>query len=158
MKDELLDLVTDEVLRRLNQSRPRALLIGEMPSGPVPYTLVNEAPYEAVILGSVSVSVLLSFDFEPVLAALLEGTPVYAWDAGLPSHRYQGTKNRALLSKILAQERMLRQLGVKPLSTGAARCLITAQQLNNLLDRGAKLPQNAVLTPLARDILEGKTT
>ncbi len=157
MNDAMVERVTDEVLRRLGEGRPRALLIGNCPDTNCGYELVREMPYEAVVIGSLSLSELLHFDCEPALTALLEDKPVYLAESGLASRRYRTTRNRVLWSRLQEAERQLRQLGVQLLAEPDSRRVITAQQARALLQQGRSAPQGAVLTPLARDILEGKS-
>lgn len=49
----------------------------------------------------------------------------------------------------------MKQLGVQFLGD-ASGPLLTAKEVRRLLDEGASLPAGSRLTPLARDILEGK--
>ncbi len=156
MNESIIDLVTDEVLRRLGSDRPRALLIGTPPAQPCGYTLVDSEPYEAVVIGSLSVASLLHFDCEAALTALLRGIPVYLAESGLASRRYAKTRNRVLWGRLQEAERQLRQLGIQMLPSPEARRVITAQQARALAEQGLHAPDGAVLTPLARDILEGK--
>ena len=62
------------------------------------------------------------------------------------------TANRALWSALLAAERRLRALGVQELAQKSA--LVTAEEARRLLHSG--LPVTGRLTPLARDVLEGR--
>ena len=54
----------------------RALLIGEAPAA-LEYDYVTEPPYEAVVIGSLTIGALLRFREERVLAALGDGKTVY---------------------------------------------------------------------------------
>ena len=49
----------------------------------------------------------------------------------------------------------MKQLGVQFLGDTSGP-LLTAKEVRRLLDEGASLPAGSRLTPLARDILEGK--
>lgn len=60
--------------------------------------------------------------------------------------------SRALWSALLAAERRLRALGVQELAQKSA--LVTAEEARRLLHSG--LPVTGRLTPLARDVLEGR--
>ena len=51
----------------------RALLIGQRPATALEWEYVTEEPYEAVVIGSLSLSGLLRFDEERVFSALAEG-------------------------------------------------------------------------------------
>ena len=62
----------------------RALLIGKEPAAELGYDYVMEAPYDAVVIGSLTLSQLLRFREERVLSALAEGKPVYLYTPGLP--------------------------------------------------------------------------
>ena len=54
----------------------RALLIGKEPAAELGYSYVTEPPYDAVVIGSLTLSQLLRFREERVLSALAEGKPV----------------------------------------------------------------------------------
>ena len=51
----------------------RALLIGKEPLADLGYAYVQEAPYDVVVIGSLSLSQLLRFQEEAVLQALADG-------------------------------------------------------------------------------------
>lgn len=148
-----LDQLTDVIWRQMQQEKPRALLIGELPVGMERYRLVREEPYEAVILGQLKPSDLLHMPSEAVCDALLQEIPVYLW----PEQPYKKRKTaKALCRELAAAEQHLLQLGVCRL--GEKQKLITAQEARRLLLQG-RLPEPGVrMTPLARDILEGKET
>lgn len=128
----------------------RALLIGEEPGLELGYTYVMEPPYEAVVIGSLSLSQLLRFQEEPVLQALAEGKPVYLYTPGLP----EVAKNRALSASLTAAQRELKNWGVL-FTDGGRKRLITAEEARILRTTGRQPSPGAVLTPLAREILEG---
>lgn len=157
MNETLMETITNEVLRRLRAEGPRALLIGDTPADCGGFTLVSEAPYEAVLIGSLSLCELLSFSNNVILESLLNGIPVYITESALPSYRFRQSQNRPLLAKIQAAERQLRQLGVRSLPNSSQRRVITAQQARDMLAGGILPPKNAVLTPLAKDILEERS-
>jgi len=125
----------------------RALLIGKEP--PLSYTYVTEAPYETVVIGSLELGQLLRFREERVLQALAEGMPVVLYTPGLP----EAPRNRALSASIASARRELKNWGVV-FSEGNVRHVITAQQARELLARGERPAPGAVLTPLAKEILE----
>ena len=54
----------------------RALLIGAEPAVSLPYTYVQTPPYEAVVVGSLTLSQALGLREEQVLQALAEGKPI----------------------------------------------------------------------------------
>lgn len=149
--------VVEEVLRRVRSElaqKPAALLLGEMPPEETGYRYVTEPPYEAVILGSVDASQLLAFPEGAVLQALLEGKPVYIRAEGEHWRQYQRTAPPELFSRLLEARRRMLRMGVKLLGSPQER-LITAAELRRRQREG--LPISGRLTPLARDILEGKS-
>ena len=130
----------------------RALLIGREPDRALPYTYVKEAPYEAVVIGSLTIGQLLHFSNEQVLSALAEGIPVVLYTPGLP----EVAANRALNAALAGKKRELKSWGIA-FTDGNVKKLITAQQAIAMAKAGIKPMPGAVLTPLARDILEGTT-
>jgi len=148
-----LDQLTEEVWKRLQNDQPRALLVGNRPDGLDRFQLVQELPYDAVILGILPPADLLHMPSQIVCEALLQDIPVYLWEA----QPYRSAKNaRALCRALAAAEQSLLQLGVRRL--GVCKKLITAQEARMLLRMGRKPQPGARMTPLARDILEGKET
>ena len=128
----------------------RALLIGREPSAALGFDYVKELPWDAVVVGSLSLSELLRFREERVLAALAEGIPVYLYTPGLPG----APKNRALAASIASAQRELKNWGVI-FTDGGRRRLVTAEEARALRRAGQKPDRGAVMTPLAREILEG---
>ena len=126
----------------------KALLIGSQP--PLGYDYVAEPPYEAVVIGSLSLGQLLRFSDERVLSALAEGKSVYLYTPGLP----ESPKNRALAGSLTAAQRELKNWGVL-FTDGARKRLITAEEAKLLKQRGQRPGPGAVLTPLAKEIMEG---
>ena len=55
----------------------RALLIGSEPACALGFSYAKEPPYDAVVIGSLSLGELLHFHDEKVLSALAEGKTVY---------------------------------------------------------------------------------
>lgn len=127
-----------------------ALLIGKEPPQELGYRYVTEPPYEAVVIGSLSLSQLLRFREERVLSALAEGKPVYLYTPGLP----EAPKNRALAGSLTAAQRELKNWGVL-FTDGGRKKLITAEEAKLLRSTGRQPGAGAVLTPLAKEILEG---
>ena len=125
----------------------KALLIGTQP--PLGYEFVTEGPYDAVVIGSLTLGQLLRFREERVLQALAQGMPVVLYTPGLPV----SPKNRALSAAIASARRELKNWGVV-FSEGSVRHVITAQQARELRLRGERPAPGAVLTPLAKEILE----
>jgi hypothetical protein len=127
----------------------RALLVGKEPMG-LGFAYVAEPPYEAVVIGSLTLGQLLHFSDERVLSALSEGKPVYLYSPGLP----QASKNRALAASLATAQRELKNWGVL-FTDGARKHLITAEEAKALRRQGRAPAPGAVLTPLAKEILEG---
>lgn len=128
----------------------RALLVGKEPGTALGYQYVAEPPYDAVVIGSLRLSELLRFREERVLEALAEGKPVYLYTPGLP----EIPKNRALSGSLTAAQRELKNWGVL-FTDGGRKKLITAEEARILRSSGALPSPGAVLTPLAKEILEG---
>ena len=128
-----------------------ALLIGTEPATALGYTYVTAAPYEAVVIGSLNRSQLLFFNEEAVLTALAEGKPVLLYEPGLPD----GGCSRSLSAAFASRRRELKNWGIV-FTDGGQKKLITATEARNLLAAGKRPPAGAVLTPLAKEVLEGK--
>ena len=128
----------------------RALLIGQEPEAALGYDYVTQLPYDAVVIGSLSIGQLLRFREEPVLRALAEGKTVYLYTPGLP----EVPKNRALAGSLTAAQRELKNWGVL-FTDGGRKRLITAEEARQLRQSGGSVSPGAVLTPLAKEILEG---
>ena len=127
----------------------RALLVGSEPAAVLPYTYVAEAPYDAVVIGSLPISQALRLSDERVLQALAEGKPVVLYTPGLPT----ATGNRALSASLASSRRELKAWGVG-FTDGAQKKLITAQEASAMKAAGKYPAAGAVLTPLAREIFE----
>ena len=127
----------------------RALLIGSEPGQELGFQYVQEPPYEAVVLGSLTLSQLLRFREERVLSALAEGKTVYLYVPGLP----EAPKNRALAGSLAAAQRELKNWGVL-FTDGGRKRLITAEEARLLRSTGRQPGPGSVLTPLAKEILE----
>ena len=128
----------------------RALLIGREPGLELGYSYVPEPPYDAVMIGSLTLSELVRFREERVLTALAEGKPVYLYTPGLP----EAPKNRALAGSLTAAQRELKNWGVL-FTDGGRKKLITAEEARALRASGRQPSPGAVLTPLAKEIMEG---
>lgn len=155
MNEQLARQVADEVLRRIDAAAPAALLVGDAPPETLGYRLTDRSPYEAVIVGSLDAGALLSFSAPAVWAALLEGKPVYLWEGGLRHRACAAAAGRALWARLSAAEREWQRLGVRFYGGAAARRLVTAEEARRLLGQGRTPPADAVLTPLAREVLAG---
>ena len=128
----------------------RALLMGKEPGTELGFQYVQEQPYDAVVIGSLSLSQLLRFREEAVLEALAEGKPVYLYTPGLP----EAPKNRALAGSLTAAQRELKNWGVL-FTDGGRKRQITADEARILRAAGRQPAPGAVLTPLAKEIMEG---
>ena len=126
-----------------------ALLIGRIPDRDLGMDYVREGQHEAVVIGSLEPGQLLRFREEPVLKALSEGKTVYLHAPGLPH-----CTNRALAASLASAQRELKNWGVI-FTDGGRRRLITAEEARALRRAGRRPGPGAVLTPLAREIMEG---
>ena len=127
----------------------RALLIGKEPGAQLGYEYVTEGPFDAVVIGSLTIGELLRFREERVLSALAEGKPVYLYTPGLP----EAAKNRALAGSLTSAQRELKNWGVL-FTDGGRKKLITAEEARAMRRRGQYPGPGAVLTPLAKEIME----
>ena len=125
-----------------------AYLIGNRPGCDLGYSYEEGRPYEAVVIGSLTVGQLLRFDTEPALEALAKGMPVLLYEPGLP----EAKGSRGLSAKLAACRRELKSWGVV-FTDGGQRKLITAQEAQAMLAAGRMPAAGAVLTPLAKEIL-----
>lgn len=128
----------------------RALLVGREPDRELGYEYVQDAPYETVVIGSLTIGQLLRFREERVMEALAEGKTVYLYTPGLP----QAPKNRALSGSLTAAQRELKNWGVI-FTDGGRKRLVTAEEARILRSTGRSAAPGAVLTPLAKEIMEG---
>lgn len=127
----------------------RALLIGKEPEWSLPYTYVTEAPFDAVVIGSLPLSQALRLSDERILQALAQGKSVVLYTPGLPT----APGNRGLSAALAASKREMKSYGIV-FTDGAQRRLITAQEARSLKAAGKYPGPGAVLTPLAREIFE----
>lgn len=128
----------------------RALLIGREPAVELGMQYVSEQPFDAVVIGSLTLNQLLRFREEAVLAALAGGKPVYLYTPGLP----EAPKNRALSGSLTAAQRELKNWGIL-FTDGGRKKLITAEEARAMRNAGRTPAPGSVLTPLAKEILEG---
>lgn len=127
----------------------RALLVGTEPDRSLPYIYVQEPPFDAVVIGSLPMSQALRLTDDRILQALAEGKPVVLYSPGLPT----APGNRGLSAALAASRREMKAWGIV-FTDGAQRKLITAQEARSLKAAGKYPGAGAVLTPLAREILE----
>lgn len=128
----------------------RALLIGSPPEAELGFCYVTEPPYDAVVIGSLTLGALLRFREERVLTALAQGKQVLLYTPGLP----ECPGNRSLAGSLAAAQRELKNWGVL-FTDGGRKRLITAEEARLLRSQGRGPGAGAVLTPLAKEILEG---
>ena len=128
----------------------KALLIGAEPPAGLGYEYVREGSYDAVVIGSLTPGQLLKFREERVLEALAAGKSVSLYTPGLPG----AEKNRALAGSLASAQRELKSWGVV-FTDGARKRLITAEEARELRRKGRAPGPGAVLTPLAKEIMEG---
>lgn len=128
----------------------RALLIGREPGGDLGFSYTAEPPYDAVVIGSLTLGQLLRFRDERVLEALAQGKQVLLYTPGLP----ESPRSRPLAGSLSSAQRELKNWGVL-FTDGGRRRLITAQEAKLMRQRGQRPGYDAVLTPLAKEILEG---
>ena len=127
----------------------KALLIGKEPPVDLGYAY-GESDYDAVVIGSLTLGQLLKFREEAVLEALAQGKPVLLYTPGLPT----AEKNRALAAQLASGQRELKSWGVI-FTDGGRRRLVTAEEARQMRQSGKNPGPGAVLTPLAKEILEG---
>ena len=127
----------------------RAWLLGKEPPIDLGYHYVSEASFDVIVIGSLTLGQLLHFSEERVLSALAEGKPVYLYTPGLP----EAPKNRSLAGSLTAAQRELKNWGVL-FTDGGRKKLITAEEARLLKQKGQSPGPGAVLTPLAKEIME----
>ena len=123
----------------------KALLLGKEP--PLGYEYVTEG-FDAVVIGSLTLGQALGAYPEEMLAALAQGIPVILYEPGFPT----APKNRALGACLASRRRELKSWGVRFVS-GEEKKLVTATDARRLLEQGKRPAPGAVLTPLAKEIL-----
>ena len=128
----------------------KALLLGDEPLCDLGYTYVREAPFDAVVIGSLKLSQLLHFREESVLCALAEGKSVVLYTPGLP----EAPRSRGVSAALASSRRELKSWGIV-FTDGGQKHLVTAQEARQLRLSGKQPAKGAVLTPLAKEILEG---
>ena len=128
----------------------RALLIGKEPGEDLGFQYVSGGDWDAVVIGSLTLGQLLRFREEAVVSALADGKPVLLYTPGLP----QSPRNRGLAGSLAAAQRELKNWGVV-FTDGGRKRLVTAQEARLLRSQGRSPAPGAVLTPLAKEIMEG---
>ena len=128
----------------------RALLIGREPGTDLGFSYTAEPPYDAVVIGSLSLGQLLRFRDERVLEAIAQGKQVLLYTPGLP----EAPRSSPLAGSLSCAQRELKNWGVI-FTDGGRKRLITAQEAKLMRQLGQVPGFGAVLTPLAKEILEG---
>ena len=127
----------------------KALLIGHEPPCSLGYTYVKEPPYDTVVIGSLTLAQTLCFSCQEALTALAEGKPVVLYTPGLP----EVPRNRALSATLASRRREMKNWGIR-FTDGGGKRLVTAQEARAMRLQGLRPAPDAVLTPLAKEILE----
>lgn len=127
----------------------RGLLIGDAPPCDLGYTYESAPPYDGVVIGSLTLGQALLFTHEQALSALAEGKSVICYAPGFPT----APKNRALGAALASSRRNMKNLGIV-FTDGGQKRLITAQEAREMKQSGRRPAPGAVLTPLAKEILE----
>ena len=86
----------------------KALLIGKEPMCDLGYSYTAAAPYDSVVIGSLTLAQLLRFDNTQALEALAAGKTVVLYTPGLP----EAPGNRALSASLASARRELKNWGV----------------------------------------------
>ena len=128
----------------------KALLIGQKPGCDLGFSYESAPPYDGVVIGSLTLGQALYFADEQVLSALAEGKSVVCYAPGFP----QAPKNRALSTALATSRRNMKNLGIV-FTDGGQKRLITAQEARALRQAGRQPAPGSVLTPLAKEIMEG---
>ncbi len=129
----------------------KALLVGKEPPCDLGVCYTQGEDHDGIVIGSLTLGQLLHFENEGVLQALAEGREVILYTPGLPA----SPKNRALGASLAAAQRQLKSWGVL-FTDGARKHLVTAEEARALYRQGRQPAPGAVLTPLAKEIMEGK--
>ena len=126
----------------------QALLIGTAP--PLSdFVYVDKPPYDAVVIGSLTLGQLLHFRDERVLSALAVGMGVYLYTPGLP----ESPGNRALSAALANAQRELKSWGIL-FTDGTRRHWVTGAEAQILRRQGLRPAPGAMLTPLAKEIFD----
>lgn len=127
----------------------KALLIGQKPDRDLGFTYEGTPPFDAVVIGSLTLGQALVFANEQALLALAEGKKVVCYEPGFPT----APGSRALSTALASAKRNMKNLGIV-FTDGGQKKLITAEQARQMKLTGVKPAPGAVLTPLAKEILE----
>lgn len=147
-----IDRLVDKIMDKISQNHPKALVVGSPPPDLLGYDPVGYPPYDAVVIGSLTLGELLHFSHTATLEALVLGKPVYLWEPGLP--HFSGG-NRHLTAKFQSAVQQLQQFGIQFYGGVWGGKLVTEALARQLVVQGKSPPPGAILTPMARDILGG---
>ena len=126
----------------------KALLIGQKPDRDLGFTYEAAPPFDAVVIGSLTLGQALIFANEQALLALAEGKQVVCYEPGFP----KAPGSRPLATALASAKRNMKNLGIV-FTDGGQKKLITAEQARQMKLTGVKPAPGAVLTPLAKEIL-----
>ena len=129
----------------------RALLIGQKPDRDLGFTYEGNPPFDGVVIGSLTLGQALVFANEQALSALAEGKQVVCYEPGFPV----SAGSRALATALATAKRNMKNLGIV-FTDGGQKRLITAEAAREMKLSGRTPAPGAVLTPLAKEIFEGK--
>jgi hypothetical protein len=129
----------------------KALLIGQKPDRDLGFTYEGTPPFDAVVIGSLTLGQALVFANEQALLALAEGKKVVCYEPGFPV----SAGSRALATALATAKRNMKNLGIV-FTDGGQKRLITAEAAREMKLSGRTPAPGSVLTPLAKEILEGK--
>ena len=127
----------------------RALLIGQKPDRDLGFTYEAAPPFDGVVIGSLTLGQALIFANEQALLALAEGKRVICYEPGFPT----APGSRALSTALASAKRNMKNLGIV-FTDGQQKRLITAEVALEMKRKGQRPAPGAVLTPLAKEVLE----
>ena len=127
----------------------RALLIGQKPDRDLGVSYEAAPPFDAVVIGSLTLGQALIFANEQALLALAEGKRVICYEPGCPT----APGSRPLSTALASAKRNMKNLGIV-FTDGQQKRLITAQVAQEMKRKGQRPAPGAVLTPLAKEVLE----
>ena len=127
----------------------RALLIGQKPDRDLGVSYEAAPPFDAVVIGSLTLGQALIFANEQALLALAEGKRVICYEPGFPT----APGSRPLSTALASAKRNMKNLGIV-FTDGQQKRLITAQVAQEMKRKGQRPAPGAVLTPLAKEVLE----
>ena len=128
----------------------KALLIGQKPDRDLGFSYENTPPFDAVVIGSLTLGQALIFANEQALLALAEGKRVICYEPGFPT----APGSRPLSTALASAKRNMKNLGIV-FTDGQQKRLITAEAALEMKRKGQRPAPGSVLTPLAKEILEG---